>query len=147
VCKKWSKISGRLVRSLKVLDWDFLESGRLVYRFPNLSEVNIVPACIHMPRNSGITLSNKYVSVHVCSQIVHDGFIRKNDMLQAKVVDKGIQILVQGCTNLRKLVLIGATEEGLSCVAEECYMLQELELHSCTDWALKELQGVETYKF
>ncbi|KAM7476297.1 hypothetical protein LguiB_023540 [Lonicera macranthoides] len=136
VCKRWLRISGRLVRSIKVLDWEFLESGRLVYRFPNLNEVDVVRACISSPRNSGIMLSNKYVEVHLCSQFMDGGFIRKQDLLESDVIDKGVSVLAQGCPNMRKLGLNGVTEKGLSCVAEECRTLQELELHGCTDWAL-----------
>lgn len=36
VSKRWLNLQGRLVRSIKLLDWDFLLSGRLFLSFPNL---------------------------------------------------------------------------------------------------------------
>lgn len=56
-------LSGKLINSIKLLDWEFLESGRLSFRFPNLIDVNIVPSCIKSERNSGILLSNKSCSL------------------------------------------------------------------------------------
>uniref|UniRef100_A0A5B7BD79 F-box domain-containing protein n=1 Tax=Davidia involucrata TaxID=16924 RepID=A0A5B7BD79_DAVIN len=141
VCKRWSKLSGRLVCSLKLLDWDFLESGRLVYRFPNLTYIDIVRACIQSPRNSGILLTHKFVSVHLDSCSSGGRFIRNQDLLHSDLIDRGLQILAEGCPNLRKLVLIGTSEEGLSCVAKECLTLQELELHCCTDFSLRGISG------
>ncbi|XP_071718257.1 F-box protein At5g07670-like isoform X2 [Rutidosis leptorrhynchoides] len=141
VCKRWLKISSGLIKSLKLLDWDFLESGRLCYRFPNLIDVDIVQACIISPRNSGICLSNKFVSVHVNSFVPDTEFIWKPDFLSARVIDRGVQILARACCNLRKLVLFGATNEGLDAIANECLALQELELCSCTDFDLKGLAG------
>ncbi|KAA8520473.1 hypothetical protein F0562_014729 [Nyssa sinensis] len=141
VCKRWSKLSGRLVRSLKLLDWNFLESGRLVYRFPNLVYISLVRACIQSPCNSGILLTHKFVSVHLDSFSSGGGFIRKQDLLHSDLINRGLRILAQGYPNLRKLVLIGASEEGLSSVAEECLTLQELELHCCTDFSLRGISG------
>ncbi|XP_024992649.1 F-box protein At5g07670-like isoform X2 [Cynara cardunculus var. scolymus] len=141
VCKRWSRISGGLVKSLRLLDWDFLDSGRLAHRFPNLLDVDIVQACIISPRNSGICLSNKFVSIHVNSFISDTGFIWKPHFLGAGLIDRGVQILAQGCPNLRRLVLLGASKEGLASVANECLALQELELCSCTDMDLKGLSG------
>lgn len=141
VCKRWEKLSGRLIHSLKLLDWEFLESGRLIYRFPNLTDVDLVRACIKSPRNSGILLSHRFVLVHLNSGVSNDGFIRKHDLLDSGLIDQGIRVLAGGCLNLRKLVLIGASEEGLTCVAEECKTLQELELHCCLDFVLKGISG------
>lgn len=141
VCKRWSRVNGGLVNSVKVKDWDFLESGRLVYRFPNLVEVDVANACILSPRNSGILLSHKLVSFHVNALCLESGFVRKHDLLDRDVIDKGIQILAQGCRNLRKLVSIGSSDEGLGFLANECLTLQELELHCCNDLDLKGITG------
>ncbi|CAH1448109.1 unnamed protein product [Lactuca virosa] len=141
VCKRWLRISGGLVKSLRLLDWDFLDSGRLAHRFPNLLDVDIVQACIVSPRNSGICFSNKFVSIHVNSFISDSGFIWKPDFLSPNLIDRGVEILAQGCPNLRRLVLLGATKEGLASIANECLALQELELCSITDMDLKGLAG------
>ncbi|KAM0072513.1 putative leucine-rich repeat domain superfamily [Helianthus debilis subsp. tardiflorus] len=141
VCKRWLKISGGLVKSLRLLDWDFLDSGRLGFRFPNLIDVDIVQACIISPRNSGICLSNKFVSIHVNSFISDNECVWKPDFLSTRAVDRGVRILAQGCPNLRRLVLCGVSIEGLVSIANECLALQELELCSCTDLDLKGLAG------
>ncbi|XP_059651616.1 F-box protein At5g51370-like [Cornus florida] len=142
VCRRWSKLSGRLVSSVKLLDWDFLESGRLVYRFPNLTDIDLVRACLQSTRNSGILLTHKLLSIHLDSGFSGDGFIRKQDLLHSNVIDAGLRILIEGCANLRKLVLIGASKEALSCVAE-CLTLQELELHCCADSSLGGISGCQ----
>ncbi|KAJ0939466.1 putative leucine-rich repeat domain superfamily [Helianthus annuus] len=141
VCKRWLKISGGLVKSLRLLDWDFLDSGRLGFRFPNLIDVDIVQACIISPRNSGICLSNQFVSIHVNSFISDNECVWKPDFLSIRAVDRGVRILAQSCPNLRRLVLCGVSLEGLVSIANECLALQELELCSCTDLDLKGLAG------
>lgn len=141
VCKRWLHLQGRLVRSLKLTDWDFLESRRLIHQFPNLTDIDIVRACIQTQRDSGILFNHKFVSIHLDSRFSPSGFIRNNDILPSDLVDKGLQILAEGCLNLRKLALIGASEKGLSSVAKECMTLQELGLHCCSDLSLKGISG------
>ncbi|KAF8412981.1 hypothetical protein HHK36_000953 [Tetracentron sinense] len=137
VCKRWLTLQGRLVRSVKLLDWDFLQSDRLFSRFPNITDVDVVRACIGSPMNSGILLTHKFVSIHLDSVFAPAGFIREENLLSSDSIDRGLRVLARGCPNLRKLVLIAATETGLSNVAEECPTLQELELHRCTDISLR----------
>lgn len=137
VCKRWEKLSGKLVKNLKLLDWEFLDSGRLIYRFPNLIDVDVVRACVRRSHSSGIVLSSRFVSVELNSGVLNDGFVRKLDLLDSRVVDQGIRVLVEGCLSLRKLVLVNVSEEGLSCVAEGCKTLQELELYCCCDFVLR----------
>ncbi|XP_027163849.1 F-box protein At5g51370-like [Coffea eugenioides] len=142
VCKRWCRLNGKLVRSVKILDWDFIESGRVIFRFPNLIDVDIVQACVKSCRNSGILLSNKLVSVHLDSARVSGrGFLKKGDFLDPQVIDRGVRALAEGCGNLRRVVLINVSEEGLNYVAEECETLQEMELHNCDDFALKGVSG------
>ncbi|XP_010264313.1 PREDICTED: F-box protein At5g51380-like [Nelumbo nucifera] len=137
VCKRWLALQGRLVRSVKLLDWSFLESGRLVSRFPNLTDIDLVTACICRPRNSGIFLSHKFISFHLDSGFSPGGFIHGENLLSPESIDRGLRVISRGCPNLRKLALISATETGLESVAEECPTLQELELHRCTDLTLR----------
>ncbi|KAF4360643.1 hypothetical protein F8388_011278 [Cannabis sativa] len=54
-------------------------------------------------------------------------------LLPPEVIDRGLQELANGCPNLRKVALVGATELGLLSLAEECSTLQDLELHKCND--------------
>ncbi|GER44882.1 2-N-acetylglucosaminyltransferase [Striga asiatica] len=139
VCRRWCLLCGKLVRSVRLLDWEFLDSGRLTFRFPNLFDIDIVPACIKSERNSGVLLSTKLLGVYVNSSVLECNgfFVRKRDVLDCADVDGGLRILSKGVRNLRRAALINFTEEGLSCLAEECELLQELELHCCGDFALK----------
>ncbi|XP_042013737.1 F-box protein At5g51370-like isoform X1 [Salvia splendens] len=140
VCRRWCVLSGKLVKSIKLIDREFLESGRLSFRFPNLEDVNLVPACIKSARNSGILLSNKLIEVRLSSGMVENGeglFVRKGDVFESKEIDIGVAILAEGCKNLTRVVLMNVSEEGLSCLAKECELLQEMELHNCGDFALR----------
>jgi F-box/leucine-rich repeat protein 2/20 len=141
VCKRWLFLHGRLVQSLKLLDWGFLDSGRLFRRFANVSEADIVRACIRSRRNSGILVTHKAVSVHVNSNFSGNGFIGETDFLPTRVIDQGLKSLAESYPNLRRLVAIGASEDGLLSVAKECQILQELELHCCGDLSLRGISG------
>lgn len=136
-------LHGRLVQSVKLVDWDFLESGRLIRRFPNLTDIDLVRACVRLPNNSAIWLSHKFLSIQLDSRFLSDGFVSGDDLLPPDVIDEGLRIVAEGCPNLRKLVLIGASEKGLSSVATECLTLQELELHYCTDLSLRGISGCQ----
>lgn len=136
VSKRWFNLQGRLVRSLKLLDWNFLVSGRLFLRFPNLIHVDLVHGCVVSPKNSGILLTRNLVSLHIDSNVSPNGFVPENYMLSIDEVDSGLKSLAGGYPNLRKLMVINASEIGLLSVAEECPILQELELHRCNDQVL-----------
>ncbi|CAL5404832.1 unnamed protein product [Camellia sinensis] len=137
VSKRWLNLQGRLVRSLKLLDWNFLISGRLFARFPNLIHVDLVHGCFVSPRNAGILLNHKLVSVHIDSNVSPNGFMPQNSMLSDDKIDSGLKVLASGYQNLRKLMVVNASEMGLLGVAEECRTLQELELHQCNDHVLR----------
>ncbi|KAJ4706641.1 F-box protein [Melia azedarach] len=141
VCKRWLNLQGRLVRSLKVLDWEFLESGRLISRFPNLSNVDMPKGCLVSSRNAGILLSHRLLSLQIDSWF--SNFYEETLFLPVEIVDRGLKALASGCPNLRRLVVIGASELGLLSVAEECLTLQELELHKCSDNVLRGIAACE----
>ncbi|KAG8475958.1 hypothetical protein CXB51_032955 [Gossypium anomalum] len=143
VCKRWLNLQGRLIRSLKILDWDFLESGRLFTRFPNLTHVDLLNGCLLSPRDSGILLTHRLVSMQMGSGFCSNRKFLEEDLLPVEVVDKGLQALANGCPNLRRLVVINASELGLLTVAEECLTLQELELHKCNDNVLRGIAACE----
>lgn len=126
---------------MKLLEWDFLESGRLVSRFPNLTRVDLVHACIVWPRSCGVLLNHRVVSVPVDSEVSQNGFLENGKVLASNVVDRGLRFLASGYPNLRKLAVVGASELGLLSVAEECSTLQELELHKCSDATLRAISG------
>ncbi|XP_030966094.1 F-box protein At5g51370-like [Quercus lobata] len=141
VCRRWLYLHGRLVQSLKLFDWSFLDSGRLFHRFPNLSDVDIVHACIRLPRNAGIIVTRKYFSVHLDSSLSRDRFVGEEDLLPSRVIDSGLKSLAESYPNLRRLVVIGASVDGLSSVAKECQLLQELDVIACGDLSLKGISG------
>ncbi|GMJ13658.1 hypothetical protein like AT5G07670 [Hibiscus trionum] len=143
VCKRWLNLQGRLVRSLKILDWDFLVSGRLITRFPNLAHVNLLNGCLFSPRNSGILLTHRMVSMQISSGFCSNWELLEENLLPVEVVDRGLQALANGCPNLRRLVVINASELGLLTLAEECLTLQELELHKCNDNVLRGIVACE----
>ncbi|CAJ1958621.1 unnamed protein product [Sphenostylis stenocarpa] len=132
VCKRWLNLQGRLFRTLRLLDWNFVLSGRLTHRFPNLNHVDLVPGSFASPQNSTtIVLSHKQVSLGV------DSTWRVGSLLPAEAVDAGLRSLAGGCPNLRKLEVAGASEAGISTVGSECLTLQELELQRCDDAVLR----------
>ncbi|XVF08473.1 hypothetical protein REPUB_Repub07fG0006300 [Reevesia pubescens] len=143
VCKRWLYLQGRLVRSLKILDWDFLVSGRLITRFPNLTHVDLLNGCLFSQRNSRILLTHRMVSMHMSSGFCSNWELLEENLLPVEVVDRGLQTLANGCPNLRKLVLLNASELGLLTLAEECLTLQELELHKCNDNVLRGIAACE----
>ncbi|XP_022756984.1 F-box protein At5g51370-like [Durio zibethinus] len=143
VCKRWLCLNGRLVQSLKVTDWSFVTSGRVFIRFPNLTDLDLVRSCIRMPRNSEILVTHKTVSVHVDTNFNPNGFLGVTALLPSNAVDQGLIMVAEKYPNLRRLVVIGASEEGLLRIAEECSTLQELELHCCGDLALKGISGIK----
>lgn len=141
VCKRWYLLQGRLIRSITLFDWEFLDSGKVTNRFPNLSEINLAPASFRSCGSSGILMSHKLVAIHLDSEIVSDSLISKEGILGSDLIDRGLKVLADGCPNLSKLVLVNASEKGLSYVAERCLILQDLEIHCCEDMSLRAISG------
>ncbi|XP_023551753.1 F-box protein At5g07670-like [Cucurbita pepo subsp. pepo] len=143
VCKRWLNLQGRLVRSLRVTDFDFLLSGRLVLRFPNLNQVDLVSGCWVSSRNSSILMSHGVLSMHIDPWLLLYSNVGEKIVLESVLIDRGLKVLANGCPNLRKLSLVGGSEFGLLNVAKECELLQELELHKCSDCML---QGIAAFE-
>lgn len=140
VCKRWLLLLGRLSRSLTLLDWSFLDgpSRRLDKRFPELTEVDLVPASIAPPViPSGILLTRGPVSALLESEFEESneplpGFLPEHRFLPPDTVDRGLEILAQACPGLQKLSLVAvASELGMLKVSDE------LHLHWCTDLSLR----------
>ncbi|KAK9144376.1 hypothetical protein Sjap_004279 [Stephania japonica] len=147
VCKRWLFLAGRLVRSVKVVDWGFVESGRLISRFPNLIDIDLSRACIGSAKtgSSGVLLTHRLVSVRLNHvdfvDFAANRFVCDEKLVPSEAVERGLSVIANGCPNLRKLVLVSASELGVSSVAEECPTLQELEIHRCDDSSLRGISG------
>ncbi|KAL8217982.1 hypothetical protein R6Q57_021355 [Mikania cordata] len=133
VSKHWLNLQGRLVRSIRVLDWDFLISGRMFFRFPNLTHVNLVHGTL--VSDSGATNFGVFVNHEIgLFRIGPDEFLCDDRvLLPVNEVDFGLKVLASVYPNLRKLVVMNCSEIGLLSVTEECPSMQELVLHHCND--------------
>ncbi|KAJ8632162.1 hypothetical protein MRB53_025498 [Persea americana] len=151
VCKRWFFLHGRILRSLRLLDWAFLLSGRLLSRFPALTGVDLLPAFVDSPLSSEILLSHRLFSLPIEPSDLPDdssdacecssSFIREDLLLPSGSIDAALRLLARGCPNLRRLTLISPTELGLSAVAVGCRALEELELHRCSDLTLRAISA------
>ncbi|KAL1222233.1 F-box protein [Cardamine amara subsp. amara] len=144
VCKRWLSLQGRRLKTMKVLDWDFLLSGRLVSRFPKLTNVDLTNACLNP--NSGILICHKSISFRVSSDSYSNLDFVEENLLDSEMVDRGVRVLGRGSCDLVKLVVINATELGLLSLAEDCSDLQELELHKCNDNLLRGIAACENLR-
>lgn len=152
VCRRWLRLQGLLRHSIKLHDWSFLEQGHMTSRFPKLTHVDLVPASIPSPQNACIFLTQQSLTVALDSD-AEEQFIPYEQQLAPTSLDRGLKLLAQGCPGLQKLCIVDARrsirsteniedhETGLACVAEKCTMLQELELHQCSDDSLKAISG------
>ncbi|KAK1415370.1 hypothetical protein QVD17_31151 [Tagetes erecta] len=139
VSKRWMNLLGRLVRSVKVYDWDFVISGRMFFRFPNLTHVDLVNATLVSNSNCSGTSFGVLVSHEIGSfRLGHDEFLLCDDyvLLPVDEVDFGLRVLASVYPDLRRLVVVNCSEIGLMSVAEGCCILQELVLHQCNDHVL-----------
>ncbi|XP_009132607.1 F-box protein At5g51380 [Brassica rapa] len=142
VCKRWLSLQGRRLRTLKLLDYDFLLSEKLVSRFPKLTSIDLSNACMNPnpnPNPPRILLCHKSTSCHVSS----DSSNWEENLLPSEVIDRGLRVLGRGSCDLLKLVVTNATELGLLGLAEHCSDLQELELRKCNDNLLRGIAACE----
>lgn len=85
------------MRSIKLLDWDFLVSGRVFIRFPNLIHVDLVNGSLISPGNSGIFCSHELLCSHVDSNSdPKDWFFKERFVLPSDEIDRGLRILASG---------------------------------------------------
>ncbi|KAG7612609.1 hypothetical protein ISN44_As05g046140 [Arabidopsis suecica] len=145
VCKRWLNLQGQRLRSLKLLDFDFLLSERLTTRFPNLTHVDLVNACMNPRVNSGILFCHKSISFHLSSESSNWEFLEEN-LLHSDVIDRGLRILSRESFDLLNLKVINASELGLLSLAGDCSDLQELELHKCNDNLLHGIAACKNLK-
>ncbi|CAL9153988.1 unnamed protein product [Musa hybrid cultivar] len=140
VCKRWLRLVGRLRHSLTLLDWSFLDRGRLFLRFPDLAELDLVPGSFASPSSVAargrVLLSWGPFSVTVDTNA--DSPVGECCFLEPDVIDRGLETVARSCPGLRKLSLVASdSEAGLMAIAGGCDTMQELELHRCSDLALR----------
>lgn len=138
VSKRWLNLQGRLIRSLKIFDLNFVLSGRLIHRFPNLTHVDLVPSTfVVYPQKGSVLVSHRVVSMRVDTGWCFGFTEERKSLLPVEAIDKGLKEVAKGCPNLRKLEVTGGSEAGLVTIGEECVTLMELELHKCNDNVLR----------
>lgn len=138
VCKRWMRLSGRLRRRLVVRDWAFV-TLRLPYRFPDLAVLDLFPASVAAP-----AAPSRVSPVLTCGEASltldpsADPPLGACRFLADDVLDRGLAVIAARFPNLRRLSATAASDSaGLMDIASGCATLQELELHRCTDLALR----------
>ncbi|RWW14569.1 hypothetical protein BHE74_00023534 [Ensete ventricosum] len=146
VCKRWLRVVGRLRRSLTLLDWSLIGRRRLPFRFPDLADLDLVPASFASPSvapalcRGFVLLTVGPVSVAVDTGV--DLPVGECRFLEPADIDRGLMTVARDCPGLRKLSLVAvASEAGLMSVAGGCNTLQELELHRCSDLSLRPISA------
>ncbi|CAK9206620.1 unnamed protein product [Sphagnum jensenii] len=155
VCKRWMRLHGQLRLSIKVHDWRFLESGRMVFRFPNLTDVDLSLACSCIvtssssstPRgennnkqssSAAILLTHQGLTVQLGYDAVDPSSIERcieAQQLSPAQLDKGLKLLADAYPGLQRLCVVDTA--GIARIAQNCRLLQELELYQCTDETLR----------
>ncbi|KAI3700360.1 hypothetical protein L2E82_44986 [Cichorium intybus] len=103
VSKRWLNLQGRLVRSLKVLDWDFLISGRMFFRFPNLTHIDLLHGTVVSNSSTPNLIVHELGSFHISP----DNFLCDDHcLLPIDEVDFGLKLLASVYPNLRRLVAL-----------------------------------------
>lgn len=129
VSKRLLRLSGHLRHTVVLLNWSSLPL--LPSRFPNISNLNLVPASFPPPPvSSPILLSRSKLSISVPSGAVFG----ECSCLDQEAYDEGLKIVADAFPGLRRLsILAVASEDALLNLAEKCQILQELDLHKCSD--------------
>ncbi|KAK9063259.1 hypothetical protein SSX86_017129 [Deinandra increscens subsp. villosa] len=139
VSKRWLNLQGRLVRSLRVLNWEFLISGRMLFRFPNLTQVDLLHATLVSDTsftNSGMLINHEIGSFRIGPESPDEFLCDDHVLLPIDEVDFGLKVLASVYPDLGRLVVVNCSEIGLLSVAEECPIMQDLVLHQCNDRVL-----------
>nr|CAB3505039.1 unnamed protein product [Digitaria exilis] len=140
VCRRWTRLAGRLRRRLAVRDWAFV-AHRLPYRFPELADLDLFPASIAAPTGGAAHAASPLLTCAAVSLTLDtsaDPPLGACRFLDDVALDRGLAAVAASFPNLRRLSATAAAESGgLMAIAGGCSTLQELELHRCTDLALR----------
>ncbi|CAL5056735.1 unnamed protein product [Urochloa decumbens] len=140
VCRRWTRLAGRLRRRLAVRDWAFV-AHRLPYRFPDLADLDLFPASIAAPTAAPHAAAAPLLTCGAVSLTLDTSAeppLGACRFLDDDALDRGLAAVAASLPNLRRLSATAAAESGgLMAIAGGCPTLQELELHRCTDLALR----------
>lgn len=140
VCRRWTRLAGRLRRRLAVRDWAFV-AHRLPYRFPDLADLDLFPASIAAPTTAAATHASPLLTCGAVSLTLDasaDPPLGACRFIDDDALDRGLAAVAASFPNLRRLSATAASESGgLMAIAGGCPTLQELELHRCSDLALR----------
>ncbi|KAJ1280279.1 hypothetical protein BS78_04G219200 [Paspalum vaginatum] len=137
VCRRWTRLAGRLRRRLAVRDWAFV-AHRLPYRFPDLADLDLFPASIAAPTAAAASPLLTCAAVSLTLDTSADPPLGACRFVDDDALDRGLAAVAASFPNLRRLSATAAAESGgLMAIAGGCPTLQELELHRCTDLALR----------
>ncbi|CAH1445663.1 unnamed protein product [Lactuca virosa] len=141
VSKSWFNLQGSLVRSVRVFDWSFLTSGRMLTRFPNLIDIDLLHGSVissSHTKSCGLSLGPEFGPFCIDSDV----FSPNNHTFRpVNEVDSVLKSLATAYPNLQRLVLLNSSEIGLLNLAEGCPNLQEMVLHHCHDQILRGIAG------
>ncbi|KAL4557167.1 hypothetical protein LXL04_035339 [Taraxacum kok-saghyz] len=142
VSKSWLNLQGRLVKSIRVFDWNFLTSGHMFTRFPNLIDIDLLHGSVTSSSHTkswGLSLGREFGPFCIDSDV----FSPNNRTLRpVNEVDSGLKLLATAYPNLQRLVVVNCTEIGLLNLAEGCPNLQEMVLHHCHDQVLRGIADI-----
>lgn len=113
VCKRWLRLQGLIHNSVKVLDWKFLESGRMSLRFPNLASVDLIPGCLSaMPQNPSsinVLFTHRCLTVHLGINAFDPSSIEKfiqDQQISPSTLDSGLKMLADAWPDLQRLCVV-----------------------------------------
>lgn len=112
VCQRWLRLHGSLRHSATILDWSFLTSGRFSVRFPNLTRIDLYPACLPASTSSSsspVILSHHRLSLHLPLHAFHPPSINQfilRHQLSPSALDSGLKLLADLCPGLQKLSVV-----------------------------------------
>lgn len=110
VCKRWLRLQGMQKTTIKLKEWSFLDSGRLVSRFPNLTDVDLSGAWLTSPaKQSSILFTHRFITIRL-GTYAYDPFsierFIEEQQLPPSSLDRGLKVLADGCPSLQRLCLI-----------------------------------------
>ncbi|GBG92378.1 hypothetical protein CBR_g55286 [Chara braunii] len=110
VCKRWMRLSGELRRGVRVKDWQFVYSGRIFARFPNLTDMDLTEAWVERHHGTcGILMTMNTLKVELDAGATDlDSIANCIDEKRqpSDVVEGGLKKLAKYYPNLRKLSFV-----------------------------------------